>query len=89
LNAAVALIEHASRLMTSPMPVARVSTFFGELNLTWRSGDQIVRLSFFSSRPTILQRGDLSQPLGSYTSENDPTPDAVARELEAILPREA
>ena len=67
-----------------PMPYGSVSTFFGELNITWRVNDAIVRLAGFPNRPTILQRGNLSEPLGSYVSEVNPTSEVLAQYLDSL-----
>jgi hypothetical protein len=78
------LIRQASRLMTISMPEGVVSTFYGEINVTWRNGSDIVRLACFPNRSAILQFGNLSQPLGSYQSQVDPSAQDVAMRLDAL-----
>lgn len=79
------LIRGASHHMLIPMPTGRVSAFFGELNVVWRSGGDIVRLACFSNRPPIIQFGTISAPLGSYRSEPVATTESLARHLTALM----
>lgn len=82
------LIRNAANLMHEPMLAATVSTFFGELNVTWKSGDEVVRLACFPARPSIFQCGNLSLPMGSYSSMVNPTPRIIAEKLDRIAPKE-
>ena len=84
VTSAKEMVQATAILMDRPMLPAIVSTFFGELNLTWRSGDDIVRVAFFPDRPSLIQRVNLSQPLGSYRSETNPTPEILAAELDQL-----
>jgi hypothetical protein len=79
-----ALIRDADNLMLGSMPEGTVSTFYGEVNVTWRRENDIVRLACFSNRPSILQFGNLSQPLNPYQSIQDPTADVVASHLNVL-----
>jgi hypothetical protein len=89
LHQANSLINEASILMETPMPSGTPSTFWGELNITWRVGEKIVRLACFANRPAILQQGDLSLPLGSYSSQPDPTGKMLALVLDALATDDA
>jgi hypothetical protein len=84
IRQATALIREVSAAMLTPLMVGAVSTFWGELNITWRVATEIVRVAWFPKRPAILQYGDLTKPLGSYVSETDPTPESVAKRLDAM-----
>ncbi len=78
------LLRRAGDLMVSSMSHGQVSTFFGELNVTWRVGDKIVRLASFPNRPTILQTGRLSMPVGSYKSAANPSAGLLAEKLDSL-----
>jgi hypothetical protein len=78
------LIRGASLLMRTPMLEGIVSTFYGEINVTWRTGDKIVRIACFPGRPSILQFGNLSQPLGSYQSQQNPNAQDLKTRLDAL-----
>jgi len=78
------LIRQARGLMRSPMPEGTVSTFYGEINVTWRKGNSIVRIACFPNRQPILQFGNLSQPLGSYQSRPNPPTQDLASKLDAL-----
>ena len=82
-------VKKAAELMRKPMPPGSVSTFFGELNVTWRQGDRIVRLACFPDRGAKLQYGDLSLPMGSYSLDPNPTPEALATRLDQMTHRES
>jgi hypothetical protein len=77
------LIYGADRLL-DVMPYGQVSTFFGEINVTWRDGDRIVRLACFQDRPSVVQTGSLSDPIGRYKSKANPTPLLLANELKNL-----
>jgi hypothetical protein len=79
----IRLIECADELLGT-MPAAQVSTFFGEINITWRAGDRIVRLACFPDRPSIVQTGSVSLPIGHYESEANPTPSLLAEKLKNL-----
>lgn len=85
IEQAIHLIRDADNLMVE-MPSGQVSVFFGEVNVTWRAGDRIVRLACFPNRPSVIQTGYLSLPLGSYRSEPNPTAQLLAARLEALVP---
>lgn len=78
------LISEAVKLMATSMTEGVVSTFYGEINVTWRNVNDIVRLACFPNRPSILQFGSLSQPLGSYQSQPTPSALDLARRLDAL-----
>ncbi len=78
------LITQASHLLTNSMPEGMVSTFYGEINVTWRNGNDIVRLACFPNRESILQFGNLAQPLGSYQSQPNPNAQNLATRLDAL-----
>jgi hypothetical protein len=85
---AIALIRDAAEKLARPMLAARVSTYYGELNITWRSGDEIVRLACFpGGRPSVIQFGSLASPFGSYKLVPNATADILADRL-ADLPTE-
>ena len=73
------VIERASQFLRElhslmrPLPPGSVSTFYGEINITWRADNNIVRIAFFPNRPSLLQLGNLSLPLGWYHSQSNPT----------------
>lgn len=78
-------LRDVENLMHGSMPEGTVSTFYGEVNATWRRDNDIVRLTCFPNRPSILQFGNLSQPLGSYQSIQNPTAENVADHLSALM----
>jgi hypothetical protein len=81
------VIVQASHLMTGSMPEGLVSTFYGEINVTWRNGNDIVRLACFPNRGSILQFGNLAQPLASYQSQPEPNAQNLATRLDALNPQ--
>ena len=83
---ATQFVEGLYALLDAPPPQATVGTFFGELNIAWRSGNRVVRIAFFPDRPTALTFGSLSEPVGSYRSHSNPTPSEVAAQLTALSP---
>ena len=82
IEEAIRLIRGASDRMLGAMAPAQVSTFFGELNVTWKVSGKIVRLACFPDRATVMQTGSLSMPLGSYKSEPNPSPATLAEQLD-------
>jgi hypothetical protein len=80
-----ALARDADNLMGGSMPEGTVSTFYGEVNVTWRRDNDIVRLACFPNRPGMLQFGNLSQPLDPYQSIQNPTAEDVAIHLNALM----
>jgi hypothetical protein len=78
------LVREASSLMKTPMKTGTVSTFYGEVNVTWRNGNEIVRIACFPNRSAIVQSGNLSRPLGSYQSHSSPPAQALAARLDAL-----
>lgn len=86
--AATMIIKEAASIMDTTMQPAVIATFFGELNVTWRTGDEIVRLACFPGGRSLIQYGDLGAPLGSYSSESDGTAKILARHLDLIAPQE-
>ncbi len=83
MQEAARLIRGAEKLLDA-MPSAQVSTFFGEINITWRAGDRIVRLAVFESRPSVVQTGSLSNPIGRYESTANPTDLLLAEKLREL-----
>jgi hypothetical protein len=83
IKKAIRLIDCADELV-GEMPAAQVSSFFGEINITWRAGDRIVRLACFPDRPSIVQTGSVSLPVGHYESEANPTPSLLAEKLKNL-----
>jgi hypothetical protein len=81
---AIYLIRGAEKLL-GKVPQAQVSTFYGEINISWRSGDKIVRLACFPDRPSVIQVGLLSLPIGSYRSEENPTAMLLAARLGSFV----
>jgi hypothetical protein len=79
------LIREAANYVLGSMPPAKVAVFFGEVNVTWKSGNQVVRLAFFPDRPSVLQIGSLALPVGSYQSQPNPTPQLVAQRLNNLI----
>ena len=86
VEAAAQFVAGLYPLLDVPLPDATVGTFFGEVNITWRSGTSIVRLPFFPDRPSAVLYGSLSEPVGSYRSESNPSPSEVAARLAALSP---
>jgi len=80
---ATAIVRSAATVI-SPMPKASVSSFFGEINVSWQYEDSIVRLACFPNRPSILQTGLLSVQ-GSYRSEENPTGLMLAERLKSLV----
>jgi hypothetical protein len=76
----VRLVLDATKLLDA-IPPAQVSTFFGEINITWRFGERIVRLALFENRPAIVQTGSLSEPMGRYESQENPSAATLAEKL--------
>lgn len=87
INQATQLVREAEELMVAPMPPGQVTTFFGEINVTWRVGDRIVRFACFPSRPSLIQTGSLSMPIGSYRSEPNATAQRLAQEIDSFIPQ--
>ena len=81
IEEAIRMICETSNRMASSMPSAQVATFFGELNITWKFGNQIVRFACFPNRPSVLQIGSLSMPVGSFQTQANPTPELLAERL--------
>jgi hypothetical protein len=79
------LVRDADNLMHGSMPEGAVSTFYGEVNVTWRRDNDIVRLACFPNRPSMLQFGNLSQPLHPYQSIPSPTAEDIAIHLNALI----
>lgn len=79
------LVRDADTLMDGSMPEGTVATFYGEVNVTWRRDNDIVRLACFPNRPSMLQFGNLSQPLYPYQSIQSPTAEDVATRLNALI----
>lgn len=77
------LVREAGSRMAGPMLEGSASTFYGEINVTWRNADEIVRLAFFPSRTPILQFGDISRP-ASYQSTENPTAADLASRLDRL-----
>ena len=86
VDAAVDFISGLWPMLDAPGPPVQVGTFYGEVNLTWRWDDRMVRLAFFPDRPTQLVFGGLSEPTGSYRSEANPSHSEVAARLGALAP---
>jgi hypothetical protein len=84
IQKAFQLISGVDRLL-DVLPYGQVSTFFGEINVTWRGGDRIVRLACFPDRPSIVQIGSLAEPVGRYVSTENPTTEHLAEELGRLL----
>src|SRR5882724_4911329 len=89
----VAVVESAIQfavavfaLLDAPTPEPSVGVFFGEVNITWRSGTRMVRIVFFPDRPVVLVFGALSDPSPSYRSELNPSASEVAARLTALAP---
>jgi hypothetical protein len=80
----VRLIRGAEKLLDA-MPSWQVSTFYGEINITWRVGERIVRLACFPERPSVIQSGSLSLPVGSYRSEENPTAEMLADRINSLI----
>jgi hypothetical protein len=78
------LIAEASSYLVSRIPLAHVSTFHGELSVTWRNGDRMVRLASFSG-PKQGCRMDYGSsgpdPLGKYSCTRNVTASGLAAEL--------
>jgi len=71
---------------TLAMPHAQVSSFYGEVNVTWRIGDRIIKLAAFPDRPTLLQTGSILMQAGSFRAEPNPSPQRIADEINSLLP---
>jgi len=80
---AVELVRGAEKLLDA-MPYGQVSSFYGEINITWRVGDRIVRLACFPDRSSVVQTGSLSLPLGSHRSEQNPTAEMLADKIGSL-----
>ena len=62
-----------------------VEVFYGEMSVTWRSDDALVRVSCFPTHPAQLIVGPRRAPLGSYRSLVNPAGADIADALSAIL----
>lgn len=80
---AVQFVRGADKLLGG-VPPGQASTFYGEINVTWRSGDTIIRLACFPSGRSLIQVGSLSLPPGSYRSEENPNTMLLAARLNAL-----
>ena len=88
IDRAIQLIRDADILMGRAMPSGQVSTFFGEVNVTWRADDRIIRFACFPNRPSVLQSGSVSMPIGAYRSEANPTAEHLAESLKSLIPQD-
>ena len=79
------LIRAVVNHIVGSVPPAQVAVFFGEVNVTWKSGSHVIRLAFFPNRPSVLQIGSLAMPVGSYQSQSNPTPQLVAERLSHFI----
>ena len=86
IEAASQLIRDADNFLA--MPYGIPSTFFGEVMVTWKLGNGIVRLACFADKPNIIQTGSLTQPVGSYRIE-PATSQLLAEHLGITIPRMA
>jgi len=86
VEAAIRIVSEAFELLSDPVPTGKVGTYFGELNVTWRSGPRMVRLACFPDRPPLVQRGSLAEPLGSYRSVPDATGQTLASAIGELYP---
>jgi hypothetical protein len=77
------IISAAADLLPD-MPAGKLGTFWGEVNVTWRLGDELVRLACFPDRTSIVQVGSLDAPMGSYRSE-PASPEVLAARLEELF----
>jgi hypothetical protein len=80
---AIRFVRDADELLGG-VPPGQASTFYGEINVTWRSGDTIVRLACFPGGRSLIQIGSLSLPPGSYRSEENPNTMLLAARLNAL-----
>jgi hypothetical protein len=81
------LIGQTSAVLDDLMPEGYASAFYGEVKVTWRRSDEIVRVACFPNRPPILQFGRLSQPLGTYQSQSNPSAKDIATRLDMLAHR--
>ena len=86
MHRASKFIAETYLLLSEPPPANTVGMYFGEINVSWRTCGHMVRLAFFDHRPTLLTIGSLSEPVGSYQSTSNPTPNQVAIRLNALEP---
>lgn len=86
IGRATRLILEADKLLGG-IPSGQVATFYGELNVTWRAGNEIVRLACFPHRPSLLQVGSLELPVGSYRSDEDPSSRLLAARISDLIDR--
>ena len=86
MHRAARFIGEAYLLLNEPPPLSTVGMCFGEINVSWRAKGRMVRLAFFDHRPTVLTVGSLTEPVGSYQSTSNPTPNQVALRLNSLEP---
>lgn len=77
-----------SDLHFSP-PSPSISCFFGEINVTWRLEERIVRLACFPKRSPILHFGETIGVPGSYRTVSNPTPESLASKLQWLVRSES
>jgi len=79
------MVQQVASLMRTPMLPGQVTSFDGELNVTWKAGGKIVSLACFPNNACVVQFGSLDLPPGSFQSEPNPTPDFVASKLDSLM----
>lgn len=77
------LAQAAAEFEWSVPRFSKLSVCYGEINLTWRLGDSIVRLACFPSGKRVVQWGNVSAPMGSYKSA-DASADLLAQHWKAM-----
>ena len=78
------LIADTSRYLANEIPPGHVATFYGELSITWRRGDRMVRLASFphTGQGCRIDCGSSAPgPLGEYSATRNVTASRLAAEL--------
>lgn len=69
----ISLVVSAAALNGKPLPVGDISPYYGEISITWRNGDKMIRATAFADdRRTRLDYGSTPNgALGAYRFDNN------------------
>jgi hypothetical protein len=77
------MLRRVNGSMKFAMPLGQIASFYGELGVTWRTADGVVKLIVAPGKDPAIVRGKHADPVGSFTTE--PASDSnLAMYLDAI-----
>ena len=79
------MVRRAASLMRNAMQPGQVVSFDGELSVTWRIRDRLVKLICFPDNSSTVQLGSLALPAIPFSSTDNPTPDFLAEKLDSLV----